>query len=260
MRRLALFSCVIALLLPLGCGGGSTRPSSVTVAIVDGVTGAAVGSPIGGNPGDAATVERPGYLRRDTLVPRDRTIALWPVTMDEAFVRALVYSDAPGRNRLERWPATTVPVARDFPADAIESVRPWVALVPSDTPLITVAVDPGAPEWSQLPPDTIGFAVRQIADSDAHIVTTRLVFRSTADRNDPPRFLHELGHALGLGHSTRLQDLMFPSTARTTSTFSADERVLLTMMYGHRRSGQVPPDNDQGLGTAPSGSVRSLIP
>ena len=53
---------------------------------------------------------------------------------------------------------------------------------------------------------------------------------------------------------------MFPSTARTTSTFSADERVLLTMMHGHRRSGQVPPDNDQALGAASSGSMRSLIP
>jgi hypothetical protein len=260
VRRLVLISCMLGSLLALGCGGGSTSPSTANVAIVDGVTGAAVGGAITGNTGDAVTVERSGYLRRDTLVPRNGTISLWPQTVDEAFVRAIVYSDAVGRGRLERWPTTTIQVTRDFPPAAIESVRLWVAFVPSDSAAITVTVDPNAPEWAQFPPDTIGFAVREIADSDAHIVSARLVFRSQADRADPPRFLHELGHALGLGHSARLQDLMFPSTARTTSTFSADERVLLTMMYTRRRSGQVPPDNDQALGTASTGRVRSIIP
>jgi hypothetical protein len=151
-------------------------------------------------------------------------------------------------------------VPRDFPPDAIAAVQPWVAFVPSDSPVITVEVDPNAPEWAQFSPDTIGFAVRQIADSDAHIVSARLVFRTAADRADPQRFLHEVGHALGLGHSTRLQDLMFPSTARMTSTFSADERVLLTLMYQHRRPGQIAPDNDQALGTASARRVRSIVP
>jgi hypothetical protein len=260
MRRLAAVSCIVASSLPLGCGGGATSPSGSNVEIVDGVTGAAVGSAIAGNPGDAVTVDRPGYLRRDTLVPRNRVISLWPLTVDETYVRTLVYSDAPGRNRLERWPTTTVPVPRDFPADAVDAVRPWVALVPSDAPLITVAVDPGDPGWAALPPDTIGFALRQFADSDAHIVSVRLVFRSAAAMRDPGSFLHELGHGLGLGHSPRRQDLMFPSTARTTPAFSADERVLLTMMYGHRRPGQVAPDNDQALSAALSGTITTLIP
>jgi len=74
----------------------------------------------------------------------------------------------------------------------------------------------------------------------------------------PTALAHEFGHALGLGHSARVQDLMFPSTARTTGVFSADERVLLTMMYIHRRPGQVAPDNDQALGQGASGTVRVI--
>src|SRR5262249_52660987 len=64
VRRSVLFSCVMVALLQVGCSKGSTTPSTApTVSIVDGVTGAAVGAPIMGNPGDAVTVDRSGYLR-----------------------------------------------------------------------------------------------------------------------------------------------------------------------------------------------------
>ena len=95
---------------------------------------------------------------------------------------------------------------------------------------------------------------------DARILSAQLVFKSDRDLRLPGSLAHEVGHALGLQHSTRREDLMFPSTARTSLVFSADERVLLTMMYGHRRPGQMPPDNDQALGQAATGSVRSALP
>jgi hypothetical protein len=49
---------------------------------------------------------------------------------------------------------------------------------------------------------------------------------------------------------------MFPSTARTTTVFSADERVLLTMMY--TSTWAAAPDNDQALGQGASGIVRVI--
>jgi len=259
MRRAAS----LLLLLPIAaCGGGggasSTTPSA-TVSIVDGASGAAITTGVANaRPGDAISVERGGYLRRDTIVPRDNVIALWPNTVDEAYVRALVYSEAALRNRLVRWPTTTITVPRDLPADVVDLVRPWVTLVPSDTPAVTIVVDPDDPAFAPYPPDVIGVTLSQIADSDAHFIGSRIVFKSEADRRRPTALAHEFGHALGLGHSARVQDLMFPSTARTTGVFSADERVLLTMMYIHRRPGQVAPDNDQALGQGASGTVRVI--
>jgi hypothetical protein len=255
MRR----AIVLLLLLPfVGCGGGggSTSPSA-SVSVVDGATGASItGTTVAARPGDTVTVERAGYLRRDTIVPRDNVIHLWPSTVDETYVRTLVYSEAALRNRLVRWPSTTISVPRDLPADVAELVRPWVTLVPSDTPAVTIVVDPSNPSFARFPADVIGVTLSQVADSDAHIISSQIVFKTEADVRRPGAVAHEFGHVLGLGHSQRVQDLMFPSTARTSLVFSADERVLLTMMYTHRRPGQVAPDNDQALGQAASGIIR----
>jgi matrixin len=248
----------LLLLLPLaGCGGsGSTSPSA-SVSVVDGATGASVtGAAVGARPGDTVTVDRTGYLRRETIVPRDNVIHLWPNTVDETYVRTLVYSEAALRNRLVRWPSTTISVPRDLPADVTELVRPWVTLVPSDTPAVTIVVDPSNPAFASRPPDVVGLTLSQVADSDAHFLSSQILFKSEADRRST--LAHEFGHVLGLNHSARPQDLMFPTTARTTTVFSADERVLLTMMYAHRRPGQVAPDNDQALGQGASGVVQII--
>ncbi|HEV7499632.1 MAG TPA: matrixin family metalloprotease [Vicinamibacteria bacterium] len=223
--------------------------------MVDGVTGATVAGALGAHPGDAVAVERAGYLRRDTIVPRDGLVSLWPMTVDLAYVQTVVYSETAARNRLLRWATTTIPVPRDFPSDVTEAVRPWVALVPSDSPAVAIVVDPNDPGFATLDANTIGFAFTQISDADAHILSTRLVFKSDFDLNQPGNLLHEMGHALGLHHSARVADIMFPSTARTTTTFSADERVLLTMMYAHRRSGQIAPDDDRAVGQAATSST-----
>ena len=141
MRRAA----ALLLLLPFAaCGGGGagTTPSA-SAGLVDGVSGAAIaGAAVSARPGDSVTVERTGYIRRDTIVPRDNVISLWPVTVDESFVRTLVYSESALRNRLVRWPGTTITVPRDFPSDISDTLRPWVTLVPSDTPAVTIVIDP----------------------------------------------------------------------------------------------------------------------
>src|SRR4026208_1452424 len=112
----------LLLLLPFaGCGGGGrnsgTSPSA-SASLVDGATGAAVGgAAVSARPGDSVTVERAGYLRRDTIVPRANVIALWPNTGNEPQPRTRVYPEAALRNRLVRWPGTTITVPRDLPAE-----------------------------------------------------------------------------------------------------------------------------------------------
>ena len=260
MRR-AIRVILFLPLLPLaGCGGGggSAAPSA-SVSVIDGVTGAALaGASVAGRPGDAVTVNQAGYIRRDTIVPRDNVITLWRITVDESYVRTLVYAESALRNRLVRWPGTTITVPRDFPSDITDAVRPWVTLVPSDTPQVTIVIDASNPGFAPYPPDVIGVTLSQVADADAHFISSQIVFKTEADLRRPGSLAHEFGHALGLNHSARQQDLMFPTTARTTTVFSTDERVLLTMMYAHRRPGQIAPDNDQALGQAGTGVIRLI--
>ena len=256
-----LLAPVALLVLPVACGrgGGTTAPSEL-VRVLDGIAGTPVpGEPLRAAPGDRVTVQREGYLRRDTVVRSERTISLWPVTVDEAFVRTLVYGEAAAGNRLVRWATPSVPVSRDFPADVIEAVRPWVELVPSDTPLMTITVDPDDPGWAQFTPEAVGFALTQISPTDARILSVRLVFRAAAAVGLPGVLLHEVGHGLGLSHSARREDLMFPTTQRASPVFSADERILLTMMYRQRRAGQRPPDDDQALAAAAAAPAAGTI-
>src|ERR1700730_8106722 len=143
MRRAIRLFLLLPLLPLAGCGGGggSAAPSA-SVSVVDGVSGAAMaGASVAGRPGDTVTVSQRDYIRRDTIVPRDNVITLWPITVDESFVRTLVYAEAALRNRLVRWPGTTITIPRDFPSDVSDAARPWVTLVPSDTPAVTIVVD-----------------------------------------------------------------------------------------------------------------------
>jgi len=246
-------------MLLAGCGGdhgtgpaspstSTPPPGSVALVTLDGITGrpvAAAGLPYG-LPGASLELAAPGYLVRRTFVPTDGRIFLWPLTVDEAYVRRIVYEtwSFSGVQRLYRWARTALTITPGVPDASIAAIvsTGTVDLTASSSAAdIEVRVDPNDPDlvghlgFTRC--TTTGYAI----DHCTVVLRDSGVLQSTVAT-------HELGHCLGLGHSARPQDLMNPSARAAELT--SDERVLLTMMYGRRRHGNTPPDDDQSLGHA----------
>jgi matrixin len=243
----------MVLLLASACGGGGSPTStsgSVAVATLDGITGAAVTAtgPTAAVPGTAAEFAAGGFFTRATLVPRDGRIYLWPVTVDEAYTRAIVYEtwSFAGTQRLFRWPGASVTITPGVWGEALAEMASTatVTFVPSATPEIEVVVDANDPD---IVAGFVGFT--RCTTSGYAIAHCRVVLRDVAT-SQSSTMAHELGHTLGLGHSVRPTDLMYQNARTRAGRFSNDERVLLTMMYARRRAGNGPPDDDRSLAAA----------
>jgi hypothetical protein len=93
------------------------------------------------------------------------------------------------------------------------------------------------------------------------VVGGRSVFASWAAVRDPGFLAHELGHALGLQHSTVPADVMyFRCGSRASYAFTANERRTIRLLL-QRPPGNQFPDNDRatGLGMSMStGGVTSV--
>ncbi len=257
--RAALRRCPGVLALALAaCGGHSAAPTTpatptpppggLAILALDGITGGPVAAtgPASGAAGANLELSAPGYLLRRTTVPADGRIFLWPATVDEAYVRRIVYEtwSFSGVQRLYRWSRTALTITPGVPAASIAEIASTGAISLTDSasaPDIEVRVDPSDPDlvgylgFTRC--NTRGYAI----DHCKVVLRDQGVLRSTVTT-------HELGHCLGLGHSARPEDLMNP--AARIAALTADERVLVAMMYVRRRPGNAPPDDDQSLGPA----------
>ena len=99
------------------------------------------------------------------------------------------------------------------------------------------------------------------------ITTVRIVFWRRFEIAGGPRasypntFLHEMGHAIGLGHSPRNTDVMTPADGPGSrqSTYQPGEASCLHMSYAHRRPGNYFPDRDPALAAASSAIPRTTV-
>lgn len=255
MRRL-----LVLLAVPLlACSGSPTAPSvpfvAAPVAVVarDGITGEVVPASVQQS-GGMVTVTAPGFLTRTQ--PATPAVYLW--RQPEEYVRELVYT-APGNpiiQRLMRWKRTGVRVAfvaglerhDDLLREHVEELNRvtrggFVALPAGGAAEITLSVTP-----SRVPGAAL--AVTSLAhDGFGAMVIAEIFFGRESIISDPRgnTLLHELGHALGLNHSPRGEDVMFASSTRTR-TFTDAEARAAAMMYSWRKAGNTFPDSEpQGL-------------
>jgi hypothetical protein len=259
MRRLIGF-----VLLSAGCGGGGpATPGSqpVTITVTNGVTGAPVGAdvPATALPGTPVRLATAGYLVRETTIPGSGALTLWPLTVDEDFVRRLVYTSATTQagQPLERWDKSTLTVGSLAPQrflDDVNALGLGFRLEKAGAgvrPEIDVRIDPGDPVFTG---QVVG-VTRGTRFAGGPTIEVSIVMRESRWL-ETRVMLHELGHALGLGHSPRTNDLM--ASGGSAGAFTADERGLLTMMYRHRRPGNQFPDNDQHMAAA-SGGIETFV-
>jgi hypothetical protein len=292
-RSLAVLVALSGALALGACGGGgrtatgstpvvttppATAPpataTSTTPTAIDGITGAAVGAaftPAAPARSAAVQAQAAGYLLRDQVF--DGTpIALWPGTLE--YVDELVYDweFTDGSFRMVRWEQPfVVTLDGDLATDqqVVDKTREVIAEITRVTgvPLtigpggpVVVAIDPSVADQDAVAYADLRFRGATVIGADVRFAR-RQEITGGARSDYRNTLLHEMGHVMGLGHSPSTRDVMTPGAGPGTrvAEFQPDEAACLTMMYFHRRAGNLMPDRDPALGTRASGEWRVRI-
>ena len=259
MRAAAAF----ALLTWAACGGGSPAgpPPTTTTTLPaptarDGWTGEPVAAMFAMGAGQLITVTAPGYLPRVARFTGE-PLFLWP--QDEEYVRAVVYGNTPVQ--LYRWTRTSLTV--QAPPELIRSASAALAEIHEATGIsasfatsgdVVMVIDPNDPLFTENPRSSAFTNAK--ASAGGTIMSARIAFRSLGAADNA--ILHELGHAIGLSHSPRRDDVMWGFSDREAFSLSERERVVLRMMYRWRTPGNLPPDREAGVSAAGAGVLTLL--
>lgn len=153
---------------------------------------------------------------------------VFPAGIDTALVQAIAYGGSPG-HPVHRWPPGTRfhhCIAADLDQGAVGDAA---ALMSRLTGLAQTQDGPCNVTWvlEHSGHPVTELAVGGVAAGGTEILSARITLLAGYEIYDAG---HETGHAMGLAHSPRPQDLMYP-TLRGGFDFSADELAILAVMY-----------------------------
>jgi hypothetical protein len=225
-------------------GGPPAATVPAPPTIVNGVTDHPVEATIE-DLGARVRVTAPGYLPREQAT--ERTIFLWPAA-DPEYVRQLVYVAGDVQHPLERWEAGRAFRHCAGPGVDRAFVDQVADVVTTATGIPRTAAGACNVEWVidraafGAEPGQEAFAARTYTADGRTVLSARLVFKDLSSLHFAGG--HEIGHALGLGHSPRREDLMVARGGRGGTQFSQAELEQLAMVYRHRTAGNVWPDTE----------------
>jgi len=231
------------------------------------------------SPAPLLDVTAAGFVTRTTLLRQDETtLSLWPATsstgLDEEFSSTAVYSSSAcpavntGLSPLRRA-ATSVETVQVMFGTSIQDEAAQAAHQLAISRLNTAMAGALRYEFTTAPTSSVWFVVEvepnhstcaagpeplraatELNSSNLAVIGGRLVYCSVNAARSATLILHELGHTLGLYHSSSTSDVMYCSSGRPAQ-FSSREHLAMRLAR-QRHPGNRWPDNDR-LAAAPLG-------